>query len=508
MLLNYGPMNKEEGHDKRHRLPHKSYYSIIWGRDSRFQPQDRQDWRNLVVCLTYEHVLKANTGHRIADVKSFNRSKDRLNKATESMAENLESVGVSAFDRSRIMHAIGDVTGEVTQINGRFRNLLLLPSVAKSVRSQTVKELTYFIENHRNGQYFRYMVITSGVRVAFGDDLKARRKKTLNNFKRWAYDVRRLFDVEVLYRGDEYTFNEDGAHFHVNVLFYPRRILSKNEFSDFLDFSRQRFGGVWLKDCGILNNPREVIKYICKLTGDGEDDAYVPYSCESWGADELTPSQLLWLHEQTYRQKHSQPVGEFADFLADMRADNKKVVGLRSGADVSLKMMKKPKHQINREKKERTNGIGAENVIINRTLPSPSSSGVFEPKTLVLGYTSAPVTGCGFDGLRLILSNQRQAHEWVKSKDFIVHNTTPTVQTSGSGWSMTKHMNYLLRRKQHEQKREQQQRKRILRQYKHVLRSDIVIAGTHAKQSMKRYRQYKHVSGFDCVVAGGFGFRP
>lgn len=459
-----------------------------------------------MVCLTYEHVLRANTGHKIADVASFNKSKDRLNKATESMAESLESVGVSAFDGSRIMHAIGDVTGEVTQINGRFRNLLLLPSVAKSVRSQTVKELTYFIENHRNGQYFRYMVITSGVRVAFGDDLKARRKQTLSNFKRWAYDVRRLYSVEVLYRGDEYTFNDEGAHFHVNVLFYPKRILSKAEFSDFLSFSRQRMGGVWLKDCGILNNPREVIKYICKLTGDGEKDAYVPYSCESWGADELTPDQLLWLHEQTYRQKHSQPVGEFADFLADMRADNKKVVGLRSGADVSLKMMKKPKHQINREKKHRrTNGIGAENVVINRTLPSPSSSGVFEPKTLVMGYTSAPVTGCGFDGLRLILSNQKQAQEWAKAKDFIVHNTTLTVQTSG--WSMAKHMTYMLHRKQEQQKKAKQKEWRKTWRNQSYRQKTAIMKANSKPIYQKPVRFLGADVSRNVVIAGG-GFRP
>lgn len=84
-----------------------------------------------------------------------------------------------------------------------------------------------------------------------------------------------------------------------------RRGFSREEWQEFLRFTRQRLGNVWQKDNGILRDIREAVKYICKL-GDGQPDKE---GAESWGADELSSSELACLHRETYRQKHFQPVG-------------------------------------------------------------------------------------------------------------------------------------------------------------------------------------------------------
>jgi len=360
----------------------------------------------------------------------MNDKRVRLSDATRRMADRLEMQGIQAFDAGQVMTEIGDVSGEITQTMGRYRNLMLLPEVAKRVRSETIRQLSYFIQNHPYGRYFRYLVATSGERVSLEDAgaLRERRSKLTRNFSRWVYDAKERFGVHVLCRSDEYTFNADGAHYHTNCIYYPTRVLSREEWQEFLRFTRQRLGNVWQKDNGILRDIREAVKYICKLSGDGQPDKE---GAESWGADELSSSELACLHRETYRQKHFQPVGEFADWLRDN--DDKKIVNLRErDGSVSLRLMQKPKRATG-TKKPRSGGR-AENVIVHRTLPQPSSDGVFEPKTLVLGYTENPSTLCGKSGLHLIQSNQEQAREWARVNQarasFIVHNSTPTVQTS------------------------------------------------------------------------------
>lgn len=382
-----------------------------------------------MACLTYEQVLKQNTGYKCDNVEEMNDKRVRLSDATRKMADRLEMQGIQAFDAGQIMTEVGDVSGEVSQTMGRYRNLMLLPEVAKRVRSETIRQLSYFIQNHPQGRYFRYLVATSGERVPLSDEgaLRERRAKLTRNFSRWVYDAKERFGVRVLCRSDEYTFNADGAHYHTNCIYYPTRLLSREEWQEFLDFTRSRLGNVWVHDAGILRDVRECIKYICKLSGDGKPDKE---GAESWGADELSSDELGCLHRETYRQKHFQPVGEFADWLRDN--DDKKIVNLRErDGSVSLRLMEKPKRS-RTNKKPLASGGRAENVIVHRTLPQPSKDGVFEPKTLVLGYTENPSTLCGKSGLHLIQSNQEQAREWARVNQarasFIVHNSTPTVQ--------------------------------------------------------------------------------
>lgn len=388
-----------------------------------------------MACLTYARVLQTNTGHRLTDPQEFNRSRDMVASASMRMALKLEAQGIPAFREGRTLHAIGDVSGDVECVATEFRNILLIPDIAKRKRAETIRELAYFVENHPRAKHFRYMVATSGDRVPLcsAGALRSRRSKFLGRLRRFMSEAGQRWGVRFLYRGDEYTFNEMGAHFHENLIYYPSRYLRPDDWQAFLAFARSRLGQVWNHDGGKIKNLREVVKYVCKLSGNSEQ-VRAGGSGASWGADELTGPELAWLYHETVGGHSSQPLGEFADWLADMRQERQKVVGLKSAEGAtSLRLMQKPKK--NPKPREATGGQNIpENIIINRTLPVPSKDGIFEPRTLVLGYTASPATGVGRDGLALISSNQRQAREWAsqkteahKSGPFNVHNTTRSV---------------------------------------------------------------------------------
>jgi len=358
----------------------------------------------------------------------MNDRRSRLSAQTRLLSDRLEGQGIPAYDQTQTMFTIGEVTGDIERINGRYRHIQLLPEVAQKDRANMVKALTYFMQNHPNCKYFRYAVLTAGERCEFGGDLKTKRQKHYANVRRWSHEIRERFGIILLYRGSEFTFSDDGVHDHDNVVYWPTRKLLADEWQSFLQFTRQRLGGVWWKDCGRLTDVREVVKYICKLSSD-KDDA------ESYGIDMLSASQLAWFHNQTYRSKLSQPLGPFADFLAELERDREKIarMRLRDGSTKLVRMSKEPKPK---RTNERTAGKqDAENVVVGRTLPFAGKSGIIETHSLVIGYTETPATLCGKSGLHLLECNKRQATKWADANArraglYIVHNSTPSVQAS------------------------------------------------------------------------------
>lgn len=378
-------------------------------------------------CLTFERVASSSVGFKTDNIADMNDRRSRLSAQTRLLSDRLETQGIPAYDLTQTMFTIGEVTGDIERINGRYRHIQLLPEVAQKDRSSMVKALTYFMQNHPNRKHFRYAVLTAGERCEFGGNLKEKRQRHYANVRRWANEIRDRFGIVLLYRGAEFTFSDDGVHDHDNIVYWPTRKLSTEAWQDFLTFTRQRLGGVWWKDCGRLNDVREVVKYICKLTSDKNDT-------ESYGVDMLSASQLAWFHHETYRSKLSQPLGPFAYFLSELDQSREKIarMRMRDGTTKLVRMSKEPKPK---RSNERTAGRqDPENVVVGRTLPFAGSSGVIETHSLVLGYTEAPTTLCGKSGLHLIECNKKQAREWADANArraglYIVHNSTPSVQT-------------------------------------------------------------------------------
>lgn len=369
----------------------------------------------------FRAVASSLSGIRCDNVSALNDKRDRLSRETRILSNRLESRGVPAFDKCEPVYAIGEVTGEIERTDGRYRHIQILPEVAVQDRSKTIKELSYFIENHPSQRFFRYAVITSGNRVEYGGNLRERRQRFHADMTRWSSEAARDFGIKLLYRGSEYTFNSSGVHFHTNVVYWPTRRLSDVDWSRFLSWSKSRLGGVVWKDCGRLKDVREVVKYICKLSSDGSQSG-------SYGVDELSSENLAWFHNQTYRTKASQPLGDFAEFCASLKEKRQKIATFRR-FDGSRKLVVMDMEAHRPRSKNKTPGRSdAENVVLCRTLPRPGRSGVIQTWTMVSGYTPHPSTGCGRDGLALIDSNQNQARMWAEGNGYKVHNNTPTPQ--------------------------------------------------------------------------------
>lgn len=384
-----------------------------------------------MACLTFERVASSSVGFKTDNIAEMNDRRSRLSAQTRLLSDRLEGQGIPAYDLTQTMFTIGEVTGDIERINGRYRHIQLLPEVAQKDRANMVKALTYFMQNHHARKFFRYAVLTNGERCEYGGNLKQQRQRHYANIRRWSNEIRDRFGIVLLYRGAEFTFSDAGVHDHDNIVYWPTRKLNAEQWQDFLTFTRQRLGGVWWKDCGRLTDVKEVVKYICKLTSDKNDT-------ESYGVDMLSAQQLAWFHRETYRSKLSQPLGPFADFLSELEQSREKIarMRLRDGSTKLVRMSKEPKPK---RSNERTAGRqDAENVVVGRTLPFAGASGVIETHSLVLGYTEAPTTLCGKSGLHLIECNKRQAQGWADANArrqglYIVHNSTPSVQTSESG---------------------------------------------------------------------------
>lgn len=369
----------------------------------------------------FRAVASSLAGTRCDNPSELNDKRERLSRETRILSSRLESQGINTFDKTAPVFAIGEVTGEIERTDGRNRHIQILPEVAVRDRSRTIKELSYFIENHSRQRFFRYAVITSGNRVEYGGNLRERRQRFHADMTRWSSEAARDFGVKLLYRGSEYTFNSSGVHFHTNVIYWPTRRLSDADWSRFLSWSKGRLGGVVWKDCGRLKDVREVVKYICKLSSDGSQSG-------SYGVDELSSENLAWFHNQTYRTKASQPLGDFAEFCASLKEKRQKIASFRTwDGHRKLVVMDMEPHRP-RSKNKTPGRSDAENVVLCRTLPRPGRSGVIQPWTVVSGYTPTPSTGCGRDGLALIDSNKKQAMRWAEGNGYNVHNSTPTPQ--------------------------------------------------------------------------------
>lgn len=374
------------------------------------------------MALSFEDALRLGTGLQTAPEKwqKTAENRARVTYQTDLISARLERQGVPTWCAPQDeVTVIGELSHLTETVERKRRHLMLLPEVAKADRAGMVRDLTYFLQRHRLGGRARYAVVTSGQRVPYHGDLRGRRRTSHANLSRWAYDARRMFGVELLYRGDENTFNDDGAHFHMNIVYWPTRYMSKSEFARFLAWSKQRLGGVHWRDCGKLEDVREVVKYICKLGTGQNDDA------GSWGLDNLDDDQLLWYHEQTFKAQHIATFGAFADFRRDLQASGERIARVRGRLVRVEKCVRPPVRQDN----ARAERGKVENMVIARQLPSNRFGPVAEPCLMVMGYNPNPKTAEGKRGLEVILSCQAQSRNWAQENDALnVHTRTITLQ--------------------------------------------------------------------------------
>ncbi|WP_148295872.1 hypothetical protein [Gluconobacter oxydans] len=287
-----------------------------------------------------------------------------------------------------------------------------------------IRRLSFFLEHCVNrGRTCRYAVATSGQRVPWGADLKARRAEFLNRINRWSSEARRRYGIEVIYRGDNDTFcraegtTADGVNLHADLVYRPMRRLTPEDWDRFLRWSRERLGGVHWRDCGALRNASAVVRYVLKLswgreglTADDKADGLV-------GIDELTPDELAWYYRATLGVTRVKPLRSFQVFcksLSDNREEIRWVPG--PGGKRELRRVQRPRLEP-RPPVVARDGQPAprmENIVLGRTAAHPRFSSTCEPCSIVLRFTGTPTTEIGRSGLDMIMARCDQAARWAE----------------------------------------------------------------------------------------------
>lgn len=354
------------------------------------------------------------------------------------MASFLERAGIpTRRDRHGDLHALGLVTGEVRQEAG-WRHINVLPSVAASSRRGLLLSVEYFQKHHGTSFALRYAVITHGTRVPVGGDLRGAFEALHRRTSQWASLARRRYGVEVLLRASESTTKADGSqHPHANILWRLSRVLSRAEWSDFLRWSRSFLGAHW-KECGKVEDLREIVKYITKpedmLLAD-QPDALVP-----------------WIYRETLRLHMVQPMASLADMMRQHREAGLSVRRLTGRDHVPVltlvESQRCPRDDDDDQVVETVEPVRRENLILGLpSLPCPAFLPLAEPVLRVLGFTENPTTPEGRAGLARIRSMQAHwsacfaklvadpslAVESARAA-LIVHNTTVTVTGGGGGF--------------------------------------------------------------------------
>lgn len=224
-----------------------------------------------------------------------------LLQQTNHLADLLEAQGIRAREERTGIIVFGEVTGKLEE-HRDFRPIRFLPLVAQRERQGMLNALMYFQANAEGGRYMRYAVVTAGERIPAHRPLRIAIRKLGRDISRWASEAMQRFDIDVVYRGTEFTVDHHGTyHPHSNVLYIPRRKLQPHEWSQFLAWTRQRLGAHW-QDCGKLIEPREALKYPFKPTDlDGRPGA-----------------EIAWLFNELFRMKLAQPLGAFKRFWKDL----------------------------------------------------------------------------------------------------------------------------------------------------------------------------------------------
>ncbi len=403
--------------------------------------------------ITQYQLYSTNTGWKQSN-ENYRESSERralLVRENERIASELEKHGIETRLANNSITAIGEVTGATDTVES-FRSICFLPLIAQRERKPILNGLQYFQRHNKLGPYLRLAVVTTGERIPLFGDLRGTMQKMHRDISRWAHEADKEWNVAVIYRGSEFTYDSDTRSFHphANVLYTPRKALKGHRWSEFLAWTHKRLGAHW-QDSGKLKKPQEAIKYPFK-----------PLELQS-----LDSLALVWLYMQTRRLKIAQPMRDFKDWRETLEYDvtlqdrvnpltgevvTKRIkvkrerplkigmVNTPEGAQLSL-IEKACGHKTGdstpalteediqkwREEKEQEGwsedlidalcpSVGhqgdctsQENMILCRTAPSFRFSPYAEPVTLVQDYTEHPVTPEGKERLAEIKARQKEA---------------------------------------------------------------------------------------------------
>jgi len=398
-------------------------------------------------------LYRANTGWKQSSEQYRESSIRRalLVRENERIAGDLEKHGIQTRLKDSCITAIGEVTGATDTVES-FRSICFLPLIAQRERKPILNGLQYFQRYNKLGKFLRLAVVTAGERIPIYGDLRGTMKKMHRDISRWASEADKEWNIAVIYRGSEFTYDheEQSFHPHANVLYAPRKPLSSRKWKAFLSWTHKRLGAHW-QDNGKLVKPQEAIKYPFK-----------PLELQK-----LDSLALVWLYRQTRRLKIAQPMRDFKEWrdslehevieqerinpftgeITTVSIKTKRerplkvgMINTPDGARLSLiekaagrkttnndntitaediqewcekkRQLGWTEEQIDALKPEpgvQPSGKSQENMILCRTAPQFRFSPYAEPVTLVQNYTEHPVTEEGKERLEVIKAHQAEA---------------------------------------------------------------------------------------------------
>lgn len=390
--------------------------------DNSFNPHHEVVKANPYAAYTHEDLMRCNTGNKITAEKYRENSsrQTKLINQTNNIADKLESQGIPARTGEGDVTAIGDVTGVCDTVE-QFRSICFLPLIAQRDRKPILNDLLYFQMHNKLGKYLRYAVITSGERIPLYGDVRGAMTALSREISKWASEADKLYNVAVVFRGTEFTIDDELTfHVHANVLYAPRKALKGEKWKEFLSWTHNFLSAHW-SDNKILKEPREAIKYPFKPLD----------------LNKLDAEATAWLYEETKRLKIISPMGEFREFRQSLKYEHieSETVDLTTGEITTtiekieretkyktamittrdgnkLVKVEKQKRQPQSDTPPDNREISSENLIICRTAPQFRNSPYMEPITYVQSYTENPVSPEGRRRLEQIKANQAEAREW------------------------------------------------------------------------------------------------
>nr|WP_236765627.1 protein rep [Agrobacterium tumefaciens] len=368
--------------------------------------------------LNHRNVLEANTGWEIDPISWADRAiaTGVLEAQTKRIAEALTRAGEDVV-RDGDITLISAVTGVVEELPV-YSACRILPTVAARDRRPMVNGLKLFMSLNKKSRYFRYAVFTSAEPVPTGGELREAIQALSRRISKWAHKISKPrnekgYDIDVLFRGIEFTrgtAKERGMtdryppdtilyHVHANVIYWPTRLLSDDDWKEFLETTHKFMGAQW-KDNGSIRKVEEIVKYCSKP------------------ADTLAASddEIVWLYRQTKLLKIAQPLGNFKEWMKDLKDRGEKVVRVNVNGEGDLRRVKKftrkgepddenaasdfnePSCSIDAEEKtiggqdRKETSKPASNILIGMTLPQWRHTPWAEPMIIVQHYDAASMT--------------------------------------------------------------------------------------------------------------------
>lgn len=366
--------------------------------------------------LDFFQTQKIDTGREGSEEKWSERQSRNLllRRQSHDIAEKLRTVGVDLFapedPEGDTVTLIGDLSQNTEDsLGNEFKHSLFLPAVAAQDRARQTNSLEIYLQNHRRGQFARYLVVTTGVRISWLDpQLSVKISVFQQRLGTFARAAKQQFNVEVVVRSTEMTLRElpeqpgsDGVHLHANVVYIPPK-LTGHRWKAWLKFLHSYFG-THVQDCGRIKNLQEIVKYVTKPTVSPSEREKIPGLV---GMCQLRPERLAWLHAATRRAHIFQPYQQFRGFRRGLALGKLKIYRAGTG---KLVLVRKPKTEKRQDREER--GC-RENVIITRTLPQPRFSAIYEPVSIVMNYTRNPRTADGKRALAELNRRHEEAKRW------------------------------------------------------------------------------------------------